>query len=91
MMHDFDPIEWILDRLPFIAILAVILVAIILKSIDSQKWNHGVCPRCGANYEFVGYVGHQYGTFCMYECPECGNTAEISINEHKAYKERMEK
>lgn len=89
-MHDrFDDIEaWVIDKLPFIALFIVILVAIVVSSIDSQKWNHGVCPKCGVNYEFAGYVGHRFNTWCMYECPECGNTVEIGMKEHKAYKER---
>lgn len=88
MRDKFDIVEWVACRLPVIFIIAVIVVVFIISAVDSQIWNYGVCPKCGVNYEFAGYVGHQFNTCCMYECPECGNTVEISMDQHKAYKER---
>lgn len=91
-MHDkFDIEEWVIDKLPFIALFIIILVIIISQTVNSQKWNHGICPKCGVNYEFAGYVGHRAGTWCMYECPKCGNMVEINMKKHKVYKERRNK
>ena len=60
-----------------VIIAALILCAEISKEKENknaaQKYNNGICAKCGAEYQFDGTSGAVF-TLYNYHCPRCGET-----------------
>lgn len=56
-----------------ILVIVVIIIALIeSEKIDSERYNHGICPSCGGHYRLVNCSARH--TSYDYECDNCYKT-----------------
>ena len=64
-----------------IAIIIILAVAFILNvaTQDDRRWNDGVCPDCGANWELVKEIPSHHGNGAaeIWQCPHCHKTITL--------------
>lgn len=62
-----------------ILLLIIALAAIGIKIHNSITFNDGKCVNCGGRYVYQQAVGHEYSTYYIYKCEQCGKMVEVNI------------
>ena len=71
-------VAWFLVIAALLGILA--LIEIKDKEYQEERWNNGICEKCGGHYHLVtAYTKGRNGsvTYYIYECDECGHKLEL--------------
>ena len=80
--------EFVKDTIKVLAwvLLIVVILGIICffeikdKEYQEERWNNGICEKCGGHYHLVtAYTKGKdgYNTYYIYECDECGHKLEL--------------
>ena len=76
-MDNFNKFVFIL----FGIVLLILVFTIVFVSITSNgyendnKYNNGICIKCGGSYEYLGVVGYHdiHNLYFVYRCKNCNN------------------
>lgn len=71
-----------LIKMLIVVIIIFGLTAIMMRScenrISTEKYGDGICEKCGGHYVYSQAVGHQYDTYYIYICDQCGHLIEVN-------------